>query len=137
MKPRIAIKNDLFPAASRAPKIDNPGDPLVKISGVVDFAALASEVDRFAPRVVSAKGGRPPFQNETMVRILVLKRLHNLSHPDRIPNTGPASELRESTACRSKMDHFSRCPSVLNSFTSHFREKMPSAQHYLRFRETS
>jgi len=46
---------------------------------VVDFAALASEVDRVAPRVVSAKGGCPPFPTETRVRILVLKRLHNMS----------------------------------------------------------
>ena len=79
MKPRSAIKNDLFAAESRAPKIDSLGDPLVKISQVVDFAALANEVDPVAPRVVSAKGGRPPFPTEIMVRILVLKRLHNLS----------------------------------------------------------
>jgi hypothetical protein len=79
MKPRGAIKSDLFSAEFRAPKSDSLGDPLVKISRVVDFAALASEVDRVAPRVVSGKGGRPPFPIETMVRILVLKRLHNLS----------------------------------------------------------
>ena len=48
MKPRSAIKIDLFATESRAPKIDSLGDPLVKISGVVDFAALASEVDRVA-----------------------------------------------------------------------------------------
>jgi hypothetical protein len=78
MKPRSAVKSDLFAAESRAPKIDSLGDPLVKISEVVDFAALSSEVDRVAPRVVSTKGGRPPFPTETMVRILVLKRLHNL-----------------------------------------------------------
>jgi len=46
MKPRSAIKSDLFAAESRAPKIDSLGDPLVKISRVVDFSALASEVDR-------------------------------------------------------------------------------------------
>ncbi|CAI08929.1 putative transposase, fragment [Aromatoleum aromaticum EbN1] len=32
-----------------------------------------------APRPVSAQGGRPPYPTETMVRILVLKRLYNLS----------------------------------------------------------
>jgi len=75
MKPHIAIKSDLFAAEFRAPKIDSLGDPLVKISEVVDFGALASEVDRVAPRVVLAKGCRPPLPTETMVRILVLKRL--------------------------------------------------------------
>ena len=49
MKPRKAIISDLFAAESRAPKIDSLGDRLVKISEVVDFAALASEVDRVAP----------------------------------------------------------------------------------------
>ena len=32
-----------------------------------------------APGTVSAQGGRPPYPTETMVRILVLKRLYNLS----------------------------------------------------------
>jgi len=36
-------------------------------------------VDEVAPRPVSAQGGRPPYPTETMVRILVLKRLYNLS----------------------------------------------------------
>jgi len=49
------------------------------IESQIDFAALASEVDRVAPRVVSGKGGRPPFPTETMVWILALKRLHSLS----------------------------------------------------------
>jgi hypothetical protein len=58
MKLRSAIKSDLFAAESRGPKIDSLGDPQVMISQVVDFAALASEVDRVAPRVVSGKGCR-------------------------------------------------------------------------------
>ena len=62
MKPRSAIESDLFAASSRAPKIDSPGDPLVKISRVVASAALASDVFRISPRVVSAKGGRPAGQ---------------------------------------------------------------------------
>ena len=78
-KPHSAIKSDLFAAESRVPKIDSAGDPLVKISAVVAFATLASEVDRVAPRMVSAIGGRPSFPTKAVVRILVLKRLHNLS----------------------------------------------------------
>lgn len=45
----------------------------------IDFVALAAEVDRVAPRPVSLQGGRPSFPTETMTRILVLKRLYNLS----------------------------------------------------------
>jgi len=55
------------------------GDPLAEIESYIDFAALAAEVDRIAPLSVSPQGGRPPYPTETMVRILVLKRLHNLS----------------------------------------------------------
>jgi IS5 family transposase len=78
MKPRSAIKTDLFAAEHRRDKIDCLGDPLAEIGTCIDFAALAAEVDRVAPRLVSAHGGRPPFPTETVVRILVLKRLYNL-----------------------------------------------------------
>ena len=79
MKPSSAIKSDLFTAESRAPKIERLGDPLVKVSQVVDLSTLASKVDRVAPRVVLARGGSPPFPTEAIVRILVLKRLQNMS----------------------------------------------------------
>ena len=79
MKTRSAIKTDLFASDKRRDKIDCLGDPLTAIGKHIDFAKLASEVDRVAPRPVSTQGGRPPFPTETMVRILVLKRLYNLS----------------------------------------------------------
>jgi IS5 family transposase len=79
MKHQSAIKTDLFAADRRKNKIDRLGDPLVNIGKHIDFAALAAEVDRIAPRPVSLQGGRPPFPTENMIRILVLKRLYNLS----------------------------------------------------------
>src|SRR5574337_1083844 len=79
MKPRSAVKTDLFADEHHRKKSDSLGDPLVDIESHIDFAALAAEVDRVLPRPVSARGGRPPFPTETMVRILVLKRLCNLS----------------------------------------------------------
>ena len=79
MKPRSAIKTDLFADELHRKKIDTLGDPLAEIESYIDFATLAAEVDRIAPRPVSAQGGRPPYPTETMVRILVLKRLYNLS----------------------------------------------------------
>ena len=79
MKPRSAIKTDLFAFDHHRKKIDSLGDPLAEIESYIDFVALATEVDRIAPRPVSAQGGRPPYPTETMVRILVLKRLYNLS----------------------------------------------------------
>ena len=69
MKPRTAIKTDLFAAETHRRKIDSLGDPLAEIESCIDFAALAAEVDRIAPRPVSPQGGRPPYPTETMVRI--------------------------------------------------------------------
>ena len=79
MKKRTAIKTDFFADEHHRKKIDTLGDPLAQIESYIDFAALAAEVDRVAPRPVSPQGGRPPYPTETMVRILVLKRLYNLS----------------------------------------------------------
>ncbi len=61
------------------PVIDSLDDPLAEIKARIDFAALSAEVDQVAPRPLSSRGGRPPFPTETMVRILVLKRLYDLS----------------------------------------------------------
>lgn len=79
MNQRSAIKTDLFADQYHKKTLDKLGDPLAEIEGCIDFAALAAKVDRTAPRPVSPQGGRPPFPTETMVRILVLKRLYNLS----------------------------------------------------------
>lgn len=77
---RSAIKTDLFAGDKRREKLDSLGDPLVFLDRHVDFSALAAEVDRVAPRKVDPNGGgRPPYPTETMVRILILKRLNNLS----------------------------------------------------------
>ena len=79
MSKRSALRPDLFAGQRRESKLDRLGDPLVALDQHIDFAALAAEVDRVAPRPDSAQGGRPPYPTETMVRILVVKRLHNLS----------------------------------------------------------
>ena len=76
---KSAIKIDLFAADLHQQKLDQLGDPLLRIASCIDFPALAAEVDSVAPRPVSPQGGRPPYPTETMVRILVLKRLYNLS----------------------------------------------------------
>lgn len=79
MNQRSAIKNDLFAPQLREGQIDHLGDPLTGIEACIDFGALARTLDELFPRESSAKGGRPAYPTETMVRILVLKRLNNLS----------------------------------------------------------
>ena len=44
MKPRSAIKTDLFADEHHRKKIDSLGDPLIDIESHIDFAALAAEV---------------------------------------------------------------------------------------------
>lgn len=76
---RDALKLDLFADAKRHAKIEQIGDPLVTIDRHIDFAHLAGLIDGLYPRPDGRKGGRPPYPTEVMVRILVLKRLYNLS----------------------------------------------------------
>ena len=54
MKPRSAIKTDLFADEHHRKKIDSLGDPLADIESHIDFGSLAAEVDKVAPRPVSA-----------------------------------------------------------------------------------
>ncbi len=76
---KSAVKRSLFAASERRDKLDRLGDPLRVLDRHIDFAALASEVDRVAPRVVSPLGGRPPYPTALMVRLLVLQQLFNLA----------------------------------------------------------
>ena len=62
MKPRSAIKTDLFADVYHREKIDTLGDPLAEIESYIDFVALATEVDRIAPRPVSPQGARKAAQ---------------------------------------------------------------------------
>ena len=77
--PRSAVKFDLFAGDARKRKIDSLGDPLQIIARHIDFAHLAGLIDALCPRPDGAKGGRPPYPTEAMVRVLILKRLYNLS----------------------------------------------------------
>ena len=54
MKPRSAIKTDLFADEHHRKRIDELGDPLADIESHIDFASLAAEVDKVSPRPVSA-----------------------------------------------------------------------------------
>lgn len=73
------IKTSLFADQERESKLNKLGDALQVMEQYVDFAALAAEVDRAAPRPGRARGGRPPFPTELMVRILLIQQLFNLS----------------------------------------------------------
>lgn len=77
--PRSALKFDLFADSSRKGTLDELGDPLQVIARRIDFGELAGLADALIERSDGRKGGRPAYPTEVMVRILVLKRLYNLS----------------------------------------------------------
>lgn len=77
--PRSALKFALFAQAGRERKLQEMDDPLEVIARHIDFAALASLAEPSLGRSDRRQGGRPAYPTEVMVRILVLKRLYNLS----------------------------------------------------------
>ena len=73
------VKKSIFAAQEREHRLDSLGDTLSELAQIVDFKAIAEDVDAAVPRPDRSAGGRPPFPTELMVRILVVQSLHNLS----------------------------------------------------------
>lgn len=69
----------LFAGEDRSAKRDRIGDPLQVLDRHIDFAAIAAAIDAKLTLGDRGKGGRPPYPTETMVRLLVLQQLYNLS----------------------------------------------------------
>ena len=70
---------DLFAQEYRTKRI-NQKDPLVALNELIDFKSLVDVVEAIAPRKQSEKGGRPAYPTEIMLRVIILKRLNNLSN---------------------------------------------------------
>lgn len=73
------IKTDLFATNFHRQKLDQLDNPLLRIALYIDFPALATDVDRAAPRPVNPQGGHPLYRKETMIRIFGVETSHNLS----------------------------------------------------------
>jgi IS5 family transposase len=69
----------LFAAEDRAAKRDRIGDPLQMLERHIDFGAIAAAIDAKLTLGDRGRGGRPPYATQTMVRLLVLQQLYNLS----------------------------------------------------------
>lgn len=69
-----------FNENERMEKLTKLGDPLEQLNGIVNWQMFVPVLDRAIPREKSDKGGRPPFDNLLMFKVLVIKRLYNLSH---------------------------------------------------------
>jgi len=61
-------------------KITKLGDTLEQLNAVVKWHIFTPVLDKAIPREKSEKGGRPPFPNLLMFKVLLIKRLYHLSH---------------------------------------------------------
>ncbi len=62
----------MFAEEERLKKLSEPGDNLEKLS-VIDWELFRPTLKRAQPRSDGSKGGRPPFDNLLMSKILVLQ----------------------------------------------------------------
>ena len=69
----------LFDETNRKKKLMQMGDVLQQINEVVDWNAFRGVLDTVFPKKDKPKGGRPPFDSLLMFKILIIKRLYNLS----------------------------------------------------------
>lgn len=76
---RSALKYDPNARLTHLKKFDDLGDPLTDIDTLIDIPALAKAVESTFLAVDYRKGGRPSYPTETMIRLLLIKRLYGLS----------------------------------------------------------
>lgn len=70
----------IFDESNRQEKITKLGDCLEQIGKVVDFNQFIPILNKVFRHIDSGKGGRPPYSSLLMFKILLLKRLYNLSY---------------------------------------------------------
>jgi len=74
------MQYSFFDKSKRLDKLTKLGDVLNLLNEIVNWHIFVPILDKAIPRVKSDKGGRPPFDNLLMFKVLVIKRLYNLSH---------------------------------------------------------
>jgi IS5 family transposase len=73
------MQYSIFDETTRMEKLSNLGDTLEQLNGIVNWRIFIPVLDAAIPRPKYEKGGRPPFDNLFMFKVLVIKRLYNLS----------------------------------------------------------
>jgi IS5 family transposase len=75
----MADQRGFFDLDERYAALSNAGDPLERLSSVIDFEVFRPELDAALRRSDGAKGGRPPMDAVMMFKVLVLQALYGLS----------------------------------------------------------
>jgi len=76
---RMAGQPGFFDLDERYGALSAAGDPLEKLSGVVNFEVFRYRLEKALKRSDRSKGGRPPYDSVLMFKILVLQALYSLS----------------------------------------------------------
>lgn len=74
------MQYSFFDKPKRLEKITKLGDVLDMLNAIVKWHIFTPVLNKAIPRPKYEKGGRPPYDNLLMFKILVIKRLYNLSH---------------------------------------------------------
>ena len=69
----------IFDGEERLKALSAAGDPLERLSRVVDFEVFRGELEATLSRSDRSKGGRPPYDPVMMFKVLVLQTLYTLS----------------------------------------------------------
>jgi IS5 family transposase len=70
----------LFDEQIRLEKLSKKQDPLEKLNSHIDFEFFRKPLEKFFEKKVDrSKGGRPPYDNVLMFKILILQRYYNVS----------------------------------------------------------
>lgn len=75
----MAVQRGFFDLDERYAALSKAGDPLERLSAVVDFEIFRPELDAALKRSDGSKGGRPPIDPVRMFKVLVLQALYGLS----------------------------------------------------------
>lgn len=73
------VQRGFFDVDERLAALSAAGDPLERLSAVVDFALFRPVLDAALARSDRCKGGRPPYDAVLMFKVLVLQALYSLS----------------------------------------------------------
>jgi len=74
------MQYSFFDQTKRLAKISKLGDVLEQLNAIVRWHIFNPVLEKAIVRTKSSKGGRPPFELLLMFKILIIKRLYNLSY---------------------------------------------------------
>ena len=77
----MSDQRGLFDLDERYQRLSAAGDPLEKLSALIDFEMFRTDLVSALAYRSGSQGGRPPLDPVMMFKVLVLQALYNLSDP--------------------------------------------------------